>query len=52
MLRQFGRLRREVFGLDDARYEQLRNTVERWRKHAIKLARHENPTSSAPPLDV
>ncbi len=52
MLSQFGRLRREEFELDDARYEQLRNTVERWRKHAIKLARHENPTSSAPPPDV
>lgn len=43
MLGQFARLRREEFELDDARYEQLRSTVERWREHAIELAQHENP---------
>lgn len=43
MLGQFARLRREEFELDDARYEQLHSTVERWREHAIELARHESP---------
>lgn len=31
MLSQFARLRRDEFELDDAGYEQLRRTVERWR---------------------
>jgi hypothetical protein len=39
MLGQFGRLRREEFDLDDAQYEQLRQTVERWREQALELAR-------------
>ena len=43
MLSQFSRLRREEFELDDAGYEQLRHTVERWHEHAIELARRQNP---------
>ena len=39
MLARFGRLRREEFGLDDARYEQLASDVERWRSRALELAR-------------
>jgi Nucleotidyl transferase AbiEii toxin, Type IV TA system len=42
MLVQFGRLRREEFELDDAKYEQLRRTVERWHEMAIELARRQN----------
>ena len=38
MLAQFGRLRAEEFGLDDAQYEQLTHEVERWRERAIELA--------------
>lgn len=52
MLSHFSRLRREEFELDDARYEQLRKTVERWREHAIKLAQRETPTSTATPPDA
>ncbi|MDQ3380414.1 MAG: nucleotidyl transferase AbiEii/AbiGii toxin family protein [Actinomycetota bacterium] len=39
MLARFSRLRREEFGLDDARYEQLGREVVRWREHAHELAR-------------
>lgn len=39
MLGRFGRLRRDEFGFDDARYEQLRRDVERWRARALELAR-------------
>ncbi len=42
MLGRFGRLRREEFEVDDARYEQLAHTVERWRTHALELARRPN----------
>ena len=42
MLGRFGRLRREEFEVDDARYEQLALTVERWRTHALDLARRPN----------
>ena len=42
MLAQFGRLRRDEFELDDARYEQLGRDVETWRERALELARqHE-----------
>lgn len=42
MLARFSRLRREEFQLDDARYEQLRRDVARWREYALQLAhRHE-----------
>jgi hypothetical protein len=37
MLGRFGRLRRDEFELDDARYGQLRSAVERWRERAIEL---------------
>ena len=43
MLNQFSRLRREEFELDNAGYEQLSQTVERWHEHAIELARRQNP---------
>jgi hypothetical protein len=43
MLSRFGRLRREEFELDDAGYEQLRSTIERWHKQAIDLAQHQGP---------
>jgi hypothetical protein len=43
MLHQFGRLRREEFELDNAGYEQLRGTVERWHDQAIELARRQSP---------
>jgi len=39
MLGQFGRLRRDEFELDDASYEQLVHEVDRWRAHALELAR-------------
>jgi hypothetical protein len=39
MLARFGRLRRDEFDLDDVRYEQLRGDVERWREHALEIAR-------------
>ncbi len=39
MLGRFDRLRRDEFGLDDRRYEQLRREVERWRARALELAR-------------
>jgi hypothetical protein len=42
MLSQFVRLRRDEFELDDAGYEQLRRTVERWRTQAIELAQRRN----------
>jgi len=38
MLGQFGRLRRDEFELDDARYE-LAHEVDRWRARALELAR-------------
>jgi hypothetical protein len=38
MLGRFGRLRRDEFELDDARYEQLTHEVERWRERALELA--------------
>lgn len=38
MLDRFGRLRREEFELDDARYEQLVALVKEWRRRAIELA--------------
>lgn len=38
MLGRFGRLRRDEFELDDARYEQLTREVERWRERARELA--------------
>ncbi len=43
MLGQFGRLRRDEFELDDAEYEQLRRTVERWREQATELALGRHP---------
>lgn len=39
MLGRFGRLRSEEFGLDDARYEELRREVQGWRERALELAR-------------
>ncbi len=42
MLSQFGRLRREEFELDDAGYEQLRHTVERWHEQATDLTRQNS----------
>jgi hypothetical protein len=48
MLNQFGRLRRDEFELDDAGYEQLRRTVERWHEQAIELARRQNPEELGP----
>lgn len=39
MLGRFGRLRRDEFELDDARYEQLAREVQRWRERALELAR-------------
>ena len=39
MLGEFRRLRRQEFELDEARYEQLGHEVERWRAHALELAR-------------
>ena len=39
MLGRFGRLRRDEFAIDDDRYAQLGNDVERWRAHALELAR-------------
>lgn len=39
MLARFGRLRRDEFGLDDARYEQLSRDVDRWRARALELGR-------------
>jgi hypothetical protein len=39
MLARFGRLRREEFELNDARYAQLGHDVERWRERALELAR-------------
>lgn len=38
MLDRFGRLRRDEFELDDARYERLTNLVKTWRQQAIDLA--------------
>ncbi len=43
MLSQFGRLRRDEFELDDAEYEQLRRTVERWHEQATELTLGHNP---------
>jgi len=43
MLSQFGRLRSDEFELDDAEYEQLRRTVERWHEQATELALGQNP---------
>ncbi len=45
MLSQFGRLRRDEFVLDDAEYEHLRRTVERWREQAAELSLGQNPFS-------
>jgi hypothetical protein len=39
MLTRFRRLRRDEFGLDDVRYKQLGDDVERWRERALELAR-------------
>jgi hypothetical protein len=39
MLGRFGRLRRDEFELDDARYERLAREVDRWRERALELAR-------------
>lgn len=41
MLARFNRLRRAEFGIDDVRYAQLGNDVERWRAHALELARRQ-----------
>jgi len=38
MLGHFGRLRRDEFELDDARYQQLARLVEGWRERASELA--------------
>jgi hypothetical protein len=38
MLGHFGRLRRDEFELDDARYQQLARLVEGWRERARELA--------------
>jgi hypothetical protein len=38
MLSRFDRLRRDEFELDDARFEQLSDAVERWRERALELA--------------
>jgi hypothetical protein len=38
MLARFDRLRRDEFELDDARYAQLGDEVERWRESALELA--------------
>jgi len=38
MLGRFGRLRRDEFELDDARYERLTHEVERWRERALERA--------------
>ncbi len=38
MLGRFGRLRRDEFELDDARYQQLARLVEGWRERARELA--------------
>jgi hypothetical protein len=38
MLGHFGRLRRDEFELDDARYQQLVSLVEGWRERARELA--------------
>lgn len=43
MLKRFGRLRREEFELDDAGYERLRHTVERWHERASDLAHRQDP---------
>jgi predicted nucleotidyltransferase component of viral defense system len=39
MLTRFRRLRRDEFGLDDVRYKQLGDDVERWRERSLELAR-------------
>jgi hypothetical protein len=39
MLGRFGRLRRDEFELDDARYKRLAREVDRWRERALELAR-------------
>jgi hypothetical protein len=39
MLGRFGRLRRDEFELDDARYEQLGREVDGWRERSLELAR-------------
>ena len=39
MLGRYGRLRRDEFELDNARYEQLADEVDRWRARALELAR-------------
>lgn len=38
MLGRFHRLRRDEFDPDDARYAQLSDKVERWRRHALEIA--------------
>jgi hypothetical protein len=43
MLGRFDRLRREEFGLDSARYEQLAVAVDQWRRRARELAREREP---------
>jgi len=51
MLGGFGRLRREEFELDDARYGQLVHEVERWREYALELAhRRERDLDLGPEL--
>ncbi len=43
MLGQFDRLRRDEFQLDDAEYERLCHTIERWHEQATELALGQNP---------
>jgi hypothetical protein len=55
MLGRFNRLRREEFELDDARYGQLGEDVERWRERALEVAnrpelRHEREVDLGPEL--
>jgi hypothetical protein len=42
MLRRFDRLRRDEFDVDDDGYERLVGEVERWREHALDLARQRD----------
>ncbi len=42
MLGRFGRLRRDEFDVDDTRYQELTHAVDRWRTHALELARRPN----------
>lgn len=41
MLARFSRLRRDQFGIDDIRYAQLGDDVERWRARTLELARRQ-----------